>query len=128
MKATIRSNVVPVDISLPQPPESPRAFAELYQLIICEKPIVNLFIICFIAAGALRGVQVVLFRRVCPIDKLDFVTIDCCDSGIVPNTVVFNLGNQDVSMAFPEVSCAIFSKDSTYLDLLTNLRRMREYL
>jgi hypothetical protein len=47
MEATIRSNVVPSDVSLPWSPQPPRALSELRQLLFGKEKVTAIFLIPF---------------------------------------------------------------------------------
>ena len=62
MEATIRSNVVPVGVSPPRSPESPRALPELCQLLFWKEQVAVIFLICFTAVPSLCNVGFAFFR------------------------------------------------------------------
>lgn len=86
MEATIRSDVVPLYISSPWPPQSPRALPELYQLLFGkEKATAIIFIPLIIVQSLCRVTWTV------PIDILYLIAVHRRDSRIVPKSVVLNL-------------------------------------
>lgn len=86
MEATIRSDVVPLYVSSPWSPQSPRAFPEIYQLLFGkEEAIAIIFIPLDIVQSLCRISWTV------PVDILYLIAVHRRDSRIVPQSVVLNL-------------------------------------
>ncbi|KAL8927127.1 MAG: hypothetical protein Q9208_002511 [Pyrenodesmia sp. 3 TL-2023] len=86
MEATIRSDVVPLYVSSPWSPQSPRALPELYQLLFGKEEATAIILIPLTIVQSLCRISWTV-----PIDILYLIAVHRRDSCIVPKSVVFNL-------------------------------------
>lgn len=86
MEATIRSDVVPLYVSSPWSPQSPRALPELYQLLFGKEEATAIILIPLTIVQSLCRISWTV-----PIDILYLIAVHRRDSRIVPKSVVLNL-------------------------------------
>ncbi len=97
MEATIWSNVVPSEVSPPWSPQPPRALSELRQLFIGKEKAAAIFFIPLTIVLGFRNIDWDLLRCTAPIDILYLIAVHCCDSRIVPKSVVLDLAKSQIA-------------------------------
>ena len=86
MEATIRTDVVPLYVSSPWSPQSPRALPKLYQLLFGKEEATAITLIPLTIVQSLYRIIWTV-----PIDILYLIAVHCRNSRIVPKSVVLNL-------------------------------------